>query len=133
MAERTIHEGGCLCGAVRYRATSAPIDASHCHCAMCRRHGGTVFQTWVTFATDELAFVKGAPKIYASSELAERGFCARCGTPLTFRYLATPGRLSVSVGSLDRPESVTPTLHHWGDEEISWLRLDDGLPRRARD
>lgn len=133
MAENTFHEGGCLCGAVRYRATSASTDASHCHCQMCRRHGGTVFQTWVSFAADDLAFVEGAPQIYASSELAERGFCARCGTPLTFRYLATPGRLSVFVGSLDRPESVTPSVHHWGDEEVSWLRLDDGLPRHARD
>lgn len=133
MAESPIHEGGCLCGAVRYRATAEPDEVSHCHCEMCRHHGGTVFQTWVTFATGDLTFVEGAPEIYASSDIAERGFCDRCGTPLTFHFHAQPDRTSVTVGSLDRPEAVTPEHHHWGDEEVSWLRLDDGLPRRARD
>ncbi len=126
-----IHEGGCLCGAVRYRAKSAALETTHCHCEMCRRHGGTVFQTWVTFATNDFAFVSGRPAIYASSKDAERGHCRDCGTPLLFRYHAHPGRTSVTVGSLDRPETVTPSVHNWVLEKISWLRLDKDLARNS--
>ncbi|MCZ6863891.1 MAG: GFA family protein, partial [Alphaproteobacteria bacterium] len=32
------HEGGCLCGSVRYRAVVDDSGAAgHCHCGMCRK------------------------------------------------------------------------------------------------
>ncbi len=132
MAAETVHEGGCLCGAVRYRASAEPVRTSHCHCEMCRRHGGALFQTWVSFPSDRFAFVRGAPTVYASSDIAERGHCGRCGTPLTFQYLDRREDVSVSVGSLDRPNAITPTVHYWAKDMVSWLSIEDGLPRRNR-
>ncbi len=132
MTDDTVHQGGCLCGAVRYRATAEPLRASHCHCKMCRRHGGVLFQTWVSFPSDRFTFVRGAPTIYPSSDIAERGHCNRCGTPLTFQYLDKREYVSVSVGSLDRPDEVTPTVHFWAKDMIPWLSMDDRLPRRTR-
>ena len=128
-----IYEGGCLCGAVRYRAQGAPDHADHCHCEMCRRHGGVAFETWVSFPSDRLAWTKGAPKVYVSSDIAERGFCARCGSPLTFQYKERRNLMSVTLGSLDSPQDIAPEGHNWHDARISWLHLDEHLPRYDRE
>ena len=121
--------GGCLCGAVRYEATRAPNDVSYCHCRMCQQHFGNPVGTYAAFADGDLRFTKGSPKVFRSSEFGQRGFCAKCGTPLTFQYLRKPDRISVTIGSLDHPEDFPPTVH-WGIESrISWLHIDDDLPR----
>ncbi|MDP6567751.1 MAG: GFA family protein [Alphaproteobacteria bacterium] len=124
--------GGCLCGAVRYRTATPPGRVSHCHCQDCRKHSGAPFQTWANFATTDILFEAARPAIHASSAVAERGFCANCGTPLTFQYLETRDRLSLSVGSLDDPSAVTPECHYFAERPVSWLHLDDGLPRLDR-
>ena len=125
--------GGCLCGAVRYESSEAPVDVSYCHCRMCQRSSGNAFGMFASFRRDAFRFTRGEPKLYKSSAFAERGFCAECGTPLIFWYL-TPGPLSeeigVSLGSLDHPEDASPKSH-WGIEsQMPWLTIDDGLPRK---
>ena len=45
MSTETVYEGGCLCGDIRYRATSEPEFVTHCHCQMCRKHSGALFAT----------------------------------------------------------------------------------------
>ena len=45
-------EGGCLCGAVRYRAFWPAYGITHCHCQTCRRASGAPFVTWAGFDTD---------------------------------------------------------------------------------
>ena len=52
--------GGCLCGDVRYEVRGAPVYVFHCHCSMCRRAGGTAFQTWAGFEADALTITQGA-------------------------------------------------------------------------
>src|SRR5271166_2693395 len=101
--------GGCQCGAVRYELGAAPRGGSICHCRMCQKAGGAPFMVF-TGAMREARFVvtRGAPAVYRSSKIAERGFCAVCGTPLTYR-LIDGGRISVTIGSLDRPAEVAPT------------------------
>ncbi|HEX7671925.1 MAG TPA: GFA family protein, partial [Polyangiaceae bacterium] len=76
------HEGGCFCGSVRYRATGRPRSPSICHCTMCRRTSGAPMVGWATFRTDDLEWVSGNPKHFASSAKAERSFCGDCGTAL---------------------------------------------------
>lgn len=121
--------GGCQCGAVRYEASAAPIRPSLCHCRMCQKAYGNVFGALVSFPADSFRFVSGKPKDYRSSRIATRGFCAACGTPLTFIYDAEPEQVAVTIGSLDHPE-IAPPVVHWGVESwVSWLRMDDGLPR----
>ena len=124
------HTGGCLCGAVRYRAAGEPIAVSHCHCSMCRRASGGPFLTFARFAAKDFTFTEGQPALFRSSESAVRGFCGACGCQITFQYDDRPDRIDVTVGSLDRPDAVTPMRHIWIESQISWLHMDDGLPRR---
>jgi len=121
--------GGCLCGAVRYRAEAAPLEVSHCHCGLCRRSTGAAFVTWATFPAGALAFVAGHPVERRSSARASRSFCGACGTALTFREDARPSWVDVAVGSLDAPELAVPGRHIWVSSRLPWIALDDGLPR----
>ena len=124
------HTGGCLCGAVRYRAAGEPVAVTLCHCSMCRRASGGPFLTFARFAAKDFTFTRGQPALFRSSESAVRGFCRRCGCQLTFQFDHLRDYISVSLGSLDRPEALPPTQHIWTESQIGWLDLDDGLPRR---
>ena len=126
---RPVTEGGCSCGAIRYRASAPPIRAVHCHCSLCRRASGAAYLTWIMFPADAFAFTRGTPAIYRATAKAERAFCPACGTPLTFRHVDSADKVDVTVGSLDDPNAVTPDDHIWVSAQLRWLHCDDGLPR----
>ena len=123
--------GGCLCGAVRYRATVDPVRAVNCHCGMCRRSSGAAFLTHV-LPIGAFTWTKGEPTRYRSSSDAERGFCDRCGSTLTMHEAVLNDRVQVTLGSLDHPEGVRPDDHVWTEGQLPWLRIDDDLPRFPR-
>lgn len=123
--------GGCLCGAVRYQASGQPLWACHCHCSVCQRQTGSAFSTFVGFPSDCVTWPKGKPALYQSSELIQRGFCARCGSTLSF-HRAHVSELSVTAGSLDHPDSVDPQFHMMTSSQVSWLKVNDGLPCHHR-
>jgi hypothetical protein len=122
-------EGGCLCGAVRYRISAEPRDAGYCHCRMCQRSTGAPVVSWLTVASQGFAWTLGAPAVYRSSPKAERLFCAVCGTQLVFREPAVPDYLDVTVASLDDPAPIRPDHHIWTASRISWFDISDDLPR----
>ena len=124
--------GGCLCGAVRYRAAADPVRAVSCHCAICRRVSGAAFLTFVHFPLAAFRWTEGEPTRYRSSAGAERGFCGRCGSTLTMHETVLGDRVQVTLGSLDRPEDVRPDDHVWTESQLPWLRIDDDLPRFPR-
>ena len=99
------HEGGCLCGSVRWRASGTPSRVVHCHCEMCRRSSGAAFITAAAFSTDAMQWEKGEPTWYQSSPEASRGFCARCGSWLSWRR---GDEMWLTVGTFDQPEAVPP-------------------------
>jgi hypothetical protein len=82
--------GGCLCGAVRYRASAHPRRVVSCHCGMCRRASGAAFLTFVHFPADAFAWTSAEPTRYRSSAAAERGFCALCGSTLSMHEACSP-------------------------------------------
>ena len=100
--------GGCQCGAVRYRLEAEPTGVNVCHCRMCQKASGGPFMTFGGVRMSEFVVTHGAISTFPSSDIAERGFCARCGTPLTYRGLGAD-RISVTLGSLDDPNEVEPT------------------------
>jgi hypothetical protein len=112
--------GGCQCGAVRYRLAAAPSGANVCHCRMCQKAGGAPFMAFAGVRLAELAWTRGAPKIFASSALAERGFCGDCGTPLTWRGHGRD-RISVTIGSLDASAAIAPVVQFSAETRIPWL------------
>jgi hypothetical protein len=135
MAEIDI-TGGCQCGAVRYRLLKPPSKVSICFCRMCQKAVGNYFGAFASAALGDLVWTKGAPSRFASSEAAERGFCAACGTPLTFSYRGS-GRTSVSAGSLDDPSVLPPTLAYGIEGRMPWFddlcrlpgtRTEDDVP-----
>lgn len=128
MAGEEVHEGGCLCGAVRYRITG-PIDSvAHCHCSMCRRASGGIVVTWFTVPRERLALTQGEPAVYRSSGHGERGFCPTCGAQLTFSSSEAPGEVDVTLATLDRPENHPADRHVWTSGRLPWLHLDEHLP-----
>ena len=120
-------EGGCLCGATRYRIEAPIAPGAHCHCSLCRRSTGAPVVTWLTVARAAFRFERGSPRIYRSSAAAERGFCGRCGTQLIFRLDAEPEMIDVTVASLDAPDRHPPDRHIFAADRLSWLRLDEHL------
>ena len=96
--------GGCQCGAVRFRVDGAPGRASICWCRMCQKAFGGPFGALVTVAVDQLAWTRGGRATFQSSDAIRRGFCADCGTPLTYEYSAE--RIDLSVFAFDDPAAV---------------------------
>lgn len=129
-----IHEGGCLCGAVRYRAVAGDtMTVTHCHCRMCRRASGGSFITWVEFPTEGFVITKGQPSHFRSSDLSERAFCGDCGCQLSFWDVGDPDGFAadiwVALGAMDQPADIQPTHHIFTDEQMPQLHFDDDLPR----
>lgn len=123
--------GGCQCGRVRYTAQIHNDDAYLCHCRMCQRATGGVYIAFKNVKKADVAWER-EPDIYASSPIAERGFCAACGTPLTFAFPDSPN-MDLTVGSFDEPGRFVPTSH-FGVESIheAWQHTDH-LPRTRCD
>ena len=125
--------GGCLCGAVRYRLASAPFDAGWCHCRMCQLNSGSPAMAFAKVPSEDVVVESGGEAIrrYTSSEIAERWFCDRCGTPLLVRDFAGT-TYDFSIATLDRPEAVAPECHFYYDSRIAWAEAGDDLPRFPR-
>ena len=113
--------GGCQCGAVRYRLETAPRAVSICHCRMCQKATGSPYGAFANLLSEDLVFKSGEVKIFASSDIAERGFCGHCGTPLTYRAVAG-SRISVTVCSLDDPDAAPPQAQLDAQNAVSWVQ-----------
>jgi hypothetical protein len=125
------YEGGCLCGAVRWRATAEPANVRVCHCRNCQRWSGAPFFARAVFPT--AAFERsGALTSWPTSPRIERRSCARCGTPMFADPNDPPARIAVSLATLDEPNAIVPQVHIWTCEKLDWVCLDDGRPRYER-
>ncbi len=124
-----VFHGGCLCGHIRYRATSPPLRGVICHCEMCRKHSGAPALAFVHFAAASFAWIGAQPRWYRSSQYAERGFCPDCGSTLGMREEVLGDRVQVCVGSLDEPGAVSIQDHVWFGSRVPWFEIHDQLPR----
>lgn len=131
MAE-AVFEGGCLCGAVRYRATARPLRCVICHCEDCRKHSGAPCLSFVHFPVDRFSWQGMEPKRFRSSRYAERGFCPECGSTLSMHEEVLGDRVQVALGSLDNPGAVDPDDHVWTGSRIPWFEIKDDRPRFVR-
>jgi len=132
MNQDGVFEGGCLCGAIRFRASAAPVRGVICHCSMCRKHSGAPALAFVHFPVRAFTWTRGKPTRYRSSAGAERGFCRDCGSTISMHERVLEDRVQIAAGSLDHAERVQPDDHVWTEEQLPWLRVDDGLPRFTR-
>jgi hypothetical protein len=128
--ERT--EGGCLCGAVRYRIVGDVAGSMICHCQSCRRLTAAPVVAWLTVAASDFHVTKGTPKQFRSSPPVLRSFCGRCGTHLFYTHEGDVSHVEVSTCSLDVPDAFPPTHHSWLSHDVAWLRFGDDLPSYPR-
>ena len=114
-------EGGCYCGAIRYRLTYEPLSATMCHCSDCRLAAGAQAVAWVTVPDGHFSFIQGEPQRYGSSPSVERTFCSVCGTSLTYRSDERDNETDVTTGSLDDPAAYPPTQDYFCRDRLPWV------------
>ena len=126
MTERHL-TGGCQCGAVRFAITGGLGRASICHCRMCQKAFGNAFAPLVT--ARGLVWTRGEPKHFRSSNKVKRGFCAECGTPLTYE----PDGLTpeIAICALDDPNGVAPVIQVGVESRLLWTAALPELPTRS--
>jgi hypothetical protein len=98
---------------------------------MCQKASGAPFMAFVRFPASQVTW-STPPDVFASSNLVERGFCRDCGTALSYRQIASPN-ISLTIGSLDDPESVQPEMRFSASREVSWCSALSSLPTREMD
>jgi hypothetical protein len=119
--------GGCQCGAVRYEITGPLSDPHICHCRMCQRAFGNFFAALVGVKRSDLNWNKQPPTVFHSSSIIKRGFCAKCGTPLSYANDESEN-LSVSIGSLDDPTLVEPKSQYGAEGRLPYIANLHTLP-----
>jgi hypothetical protein len=125
-------EGGCFCGAVRFRGTLCPKGICHRHCEDCRRASGASFVTWACFERHNFQITAGVPRQHLKNERV-RSFCEDCGTQLFWLVAENAPFICATVGSFDDPLQVTPQIHIWTEDKLPWIFIGDNLPVYARD
>jgi hypothetical protein len=127
MAEQMIREGGCLCGAVRFKTEGEPLNVRVCHCRICQKAMGSPFFARAQFDQRALT-IDGETAGYRSSEAIERVFCKACGTRLFARRI-NGTLVGVALATFDDRNAFAPTEHIWAAEKLDWVCIDDGLQR----
>lgn len=124
-----IREGGCLCGAVRFKADGPPINVRVCHSLNCQKAMGAPFFARALFDQKQLV-VEGETARYPTSAELERVFCPKCGTRIGSRR--TNGTAAgVALALFDDRNVFQPTEHIWVSRKMHWVTLADGLPQFA--
>ena len=123
------HDGGCLCGNLRFRVNTAALDSGYCHCRMCQQNSGAPVVAWTTFPIVSFSWIGAEPGTYASSLHAQRHFCTKCGSYLVFTSKESPAEVSVNTASFDDPGAFPPRKHIYAQSRIPWFHTADELPR----
>src|SRR5260370_37203268 len=108
LATKPILTGGCQCGAIRFALSAPPVKVSICHCRMCQKASGAPFASFADIDRADFTWTRGKPAAFRSSSIAERDYCADCGTPLSFHRIDGP-RTESMTGAFDPPDRVAPT------------------------
>jgi hypothetical protein len=125
-------EGGCLCGAVRYRAETVPLRVVVCHCRNCQKQTGTAFSLVVAIPSDALR-LQGETVTYIdtgdSGAEVHRHFCGSCGSPLISKIPSRPNVVFIKSGTIDDTRWLVPEAHIWCRSAQPWVHMDPELPR----
>lgn len=130
------HVGQCFCGQVRFTIDAEPVGARMCWCRDCQRIASGSATVNVLFPEDAVRFtgeIARIERIADSGNVAERGFCPKCGSQIFSRMLNPKGSVMViRAGALDDPELMAPGAIIWTDSAPSWAVLDPALPHYPR-
>lgn len=120
--------GGCVCGAVRYTITGAPLVSYACHCADCQTRTGAAFGLATIVTTDAIRVTEGATQKWQrttnnAAYVWER--CTICGTNLYSTIEAAPEITAIWSGTLDDTSWIKPKAHLWTKSAMSWTKFDE--------
>lgn len=125
-------EGGCACGAVRFRLTSPPMFVNCCHCRNCQRQTGSGFVINAVIETDRVTVLAGEAHPLAvptDSGRPHRIFrCPACQTAVWSEYGGVGTLRFVRVGALDDPAALAPDAHIYIRSKLPWVTLPEGVP-----
>lgn len=122
--------GGCLCGAVRYEAKTDSNLHYYCHCADCRRYGGSAYHAAIVVSEDALKVtgeVAVWTKIADSERIIARHTCAVCSNHLYTSPWPEVERYSIKAGTLDDQSQFKPGYEIWTASRVAWAAPADDL------
>ena len=122
--------GGCLCGAIRYKATGTPGLTAICHCHMCQRATGGPFMALLFMPSDTVKVTKGEPRIYTLRQRPTATSAELAGRPVL--RAAHPRADRNHCGVPRRAYDFKPQMHLCMESAMAWLDLRDDAPRHAR-
>jgi hypothetical protein len=124
-------EGGCACGAVRYRLASDPLFVHCCHCRNCQRQTGSAFVINMLIEADRVEVLGGVPQpvdVPRDDGSAQRIFrCPTCQIAVFSEY-GRPEIRFVRAGTLDDPAGVAPDVHIFTRSKLRWVALPESVP-----
>jgi len=131
------YEGGCTCGALRYRMTRKPLFVHCCHCRWCQRETGSAFAINALIESDRVTVLAGAPDPVltpSSSGQGQKIFrCPICRIALWSNYGESGDAIRfVRVGTLDEPDRLPPDIHIFTSSKQPWVVLPPGVPAVER-
>jgi hypothetical protein len=125
-------EGGCACGAVRYRIGDAPMFVHCCHCRDCQRQTGSAFVINALIETDRVTLLAGDPQAVAIATESGRPHrifrCPQCQTAVWSEYGGVAALRFVRVGTLDDPAAIPPDVHIYVRSKLPWVKLAPEVP-----
>jgi len=129
-------QGGCYCGAVRYKATGDSMFSGQCHCRECQYMTGGHPNVIMAMPEAGFSYVKGSAKQYRRSDLKDpvtREFCPECGTHLLAKSSKVPGQVLLKVGTLDDPAAFAgPQMVIFTIDKRSFHHVPEGVPTFER-
>jgi hypothetical protein len=124
-------EGGCACGAVRYRLASEPLIVHCCHCLNCQRQTGSAFVVNLLIEADRVEVLAGEPQPVEvprdDGTMQRIHRCQACQVAVYSDY-GRPEILFVRGGTLDEPREITPDVHIYTQSKVAWVTLPDDTP-----
>ncbi len=127
--------GGCSCGAVRFRLTTAPMFVHCCHCLDCQKQTGSAFAINALIETDRIEMLAGQPEPVSMPTDSGRPHdiyrCPKCKVAVWSDYGRRPYLRFVRVSVLDAPHAIVPDVHIYTRSKVPWVALPAGVPAFA--
>jgi len=124
-------EGGCACGAVRYRMAGPPLVVHCCHCTWCQRETGSAFALNAFIEAARVTVLRGAPELAMTPSASGKGQkiarCRECRVALWSHYAGAGDTVCfVRVGTLDEAGRVSPDIHIYTSTKLPWVAIPEG-------
>lgn len=124
-----IQQGGCRCGAARYKIDLANATTLNCHCIDCQKHLGSPFSVFTMVPANQFKWLKKPAGLVAFSKLADRIFCNQCGTYLKWEGRDSPGEAEINAMTLDDASAFKVDEEIFVHSRLAWIKPLEGVPQ----